>query len=192
MLTPSLPAPSQVQEAQAKLHLQLKILKAAALVLGSLKKQPEQFPAYQCKPRLRINAESHAPIWCTTNPGWQCTNCQSWKHSQRAFSHSGCRPMCSRSAHMASQAATHGHLLWSAGISGKEEEAPILICLKCGYYTQHRLNALGRQCGKKGPPSALKRIRQGRRPAHPHILLNKLIKVRATTLQGSLQPHDLQ
>ena len=42
------------------------------------------------------------------------------------------------------------------------------------------------------PPSALKRIRQGRHPAHPHILLNKLIKVRATTLQGSLQPHDLQ
>ena len=86
---------------------------------------------------------------------------------------------------MASQAATHGHLLWSAGISGKEEEAPILICLKCGYYTQHRLNALGRQCGKKGPPSALKRIRQGRRPAHPHILLNKLIKVRATTMQAA-------
>ena len=42
------------------------------------------------------------------------------------------------------------------------------------------------------PPSALKRIRQGRHPAHPHILLNKLIKVRATTMQGSLQPHDLQ
>ena len=46
--------------------------------------------------------------------------------------------------------------------------------------------------GERPPPFALKRIRQGRHPARPHILLNELIKVKATTLQGSLQPHDLQ